>query len=75
MGIKHYLCGVLNHSFNPSHIVRKNGGRFSDSQKQKKRLPHSRDSLCLFNKNNYMTPWSSIAWATFMNPAILAPFT
>lgn len=36
MGIKHYLCGVLNHSFNPSHIVRKNGERFSDSQKQKR---------------------------------------
>ena len=35
MGIKHYLCGVLNHSFNPSHIVIKNGGRFSDSKKKK----------------------------------------
>gem|GEM_PF-4255104 len=36
MGIKHYLCGVLNHSFNPSHIVRKNDGHSSNSQKQKK---------------------------------------
>ena len=74
MGIKHYLCGVLNHSFNPSHIVRKNGGRFSDSQKQKRGCLIVKTASAYF-KNNYMTPWSSIAWATFMNPAILAPFT